>query len=190
MSSLSRYEVYINSDAWRRRRIRALQLAGYRCQLCSQRQNLDVHHNNYENLGNERDEDLVVLCGRCHRVYHVRLDRRTSPRLSELKRLVPKRINALPAPPEKPKIQRNVSPHPVKDDRNGSICQIVVTKQYVEDLVSSQGGITYRGLRLLGESIPWQKGWRHRSIGRTVVVDEGELLAELQLIRNKRPQLS
>jgi 5-methylcytosine-specific restriction endonuclease McrA len=67
------YVSYITSDAWRTRRKRALQRAGYRCQLCGEAfaprsGRLQVHHNSYENLGNERDEDLTVLCVYCHLV--------------------------------------------------------------------------------------------------------------------------
>jgi hypothetical protein len=32
---------------------------------------LEVHHRTYERLGDERDEDLEVLCTRCHEQHHI-----------------------------------------------------------------------------------------------------------------------
>ena len=52
---------------WKVQRAQALARAGYKCQACSRRDTtLDVHHNTYENYGDERPEDLVVLCRSCH----------------------------------------------------------------------------------------------------------------------------
>ena len=64
-----RYEAYSNSAKWRRRRQRAIERAGYRCEKCgvsAQEERLEVHHLTYERLGSERDEDLSVLCHACH----------------------------------------------------------------------------------------------------------------------------
>lgn len=63
-----RYLGYMASPAWRERRKRALERAGYRCQVCGETRGLQVHHNSYERLGNEADEDLAVLCFWCHQV--------------------------------------------------------------------------------------------------------------------------
>ena len=57
------------------RRIRAIvhRRAGYKCQLCGRSDGLlDVHHNNYDNYGQEKLEDLVVLCRSCHSDFHRR----------------------------------------------------------------------------------------------------------------------
>lgn len=46
---------------------------GYRCRLCGDDDaQLHVHHNTYENYGEERLEDLITLCGSCHRNFHYR----------------------------------------------------------------------------------------------------------------------
>nr|BDD44986.1 hypothetical protein 7 [Spirochaetaceae bacterium] len=68
------YQEYLESDKWKARRERALERAGQKCQVCASIEKLEVHHNSYENLGNEKDEDLVVLCGRCHRLHHIAAD--------------------------------------------------------------------------------------------------------------------
>jgi len=64
------YQEYLNSDHWKNIRLKALDRAGNRCQLCSSRDNLNVHHNTYRNKGHEDLKDLVVLCRECHAKFH------------------------------------------------------------------------------------------------------------------------
>ncbi len=61
------------TEEWEVMRNRMLARARYRCQLCGARGRnvqLNVHHNSYENYGEERLEDLIVLCRSCHRRFH------------------------------------------------------------------------------------------------------------------------
>lgn len=37
--------------------------------------NIHVHHICYDNIGNERFGDLVVICNGCHQLLHDRIDR-------------------------------------------------------------------------------------------------------------------
>ena len=70
-TTYSNYSEYLRSSHWKVTREKALDRAGLRCQLCgNQTGQLDVHHNNYRNLGNERPEDLIVLCRTCHSRFH------------------------------------------------------------------------------------------------------------------------
>jgi 5-methylcytosine-specific restriction endonuclease McrA len=56
---------------WQVRRSAALARAGYRCQMWGKHDGrLDVHHNSYDRYGNESVFDLVVLCERCHELFH------------------------------------------------------------------------------------------------------------------------
>lgn len=64
------YQEYLNGEHWKEIRLKALERAGNRCQLCSSRNNLNVHHNTYENKGHEDLKDLVVLCRECHAKFH------------------------------------------------------------------------------------------------------------------------
>ena len=64
------YSEYIQSDGWKVRRLRALALAKNHCQVCRATTHLDVHHNTYERLGHEADDDLFVLCRSCHDLFH------------------------------------------------------------------------------------------------------------------------
>lgn len=67
------YEEYINSVMWWLRKKRALISANYRCIKCKSQIDLQVHHLTYDNLGEEKDEDLIVLCEICHIQEHDRL---------------------------------------------------------------------------------------------------------------------
>jgi hypothetical protein len=64
------YEDYLQTPWWRARRNRALALAGYRCQRCPAKRNLEVHHRTYERIGAELDDDLEVVCRGCHEGEH------------------------------------------------------------------------------------------------------------------------
>ncbi len=61
------YRRYLESIAWEKRRARALELAGHRCQECDATDRLEVHHLTYDRLFEEHDDDLRVLCHLCHR---------------------------------------------------------------------------------------------------------------------------
>jgi len=65
------YQEYLKSDWWRSRRLVALRKANLYCEICTEEQNLEVHHKNYHNLWHEKDEDLVVLCEMCHTKFNM-----------------------------------------------------------------------------------------------------------------------
>jgi len=63
---------YLQTREWKVIRSRKLIQAGNKCQTCSRSDvQLDVHHNCYDRrFGVEHLSDLVVLCRRCHSLYH------------------------------------------------------------------------------------------------------------------------
>ena len=64
------YNEYLDSSIWKEKRRIALDRARNRCQVCNSRKNLEVHHRTYPLiLGNEPQEDLTVLCHRCHDLF-------------------------------------------------------------------------------------------------------------------------
>lgn len=63
------YQDYLKTEYWQQRRKRALERAGYRCQVCASTENLEVHHNCYDRLEHELDFDLFVMCRKHHQLY-------------------------------------------------------------------------------------------------------------------------
>jgi len=62
---------YYKTDEWAEKREVALDNAANKCQVCSNPKSLNVHHNTYDRFGgDELDTDLVVLCNKCHRLFH------------------------------------------------------------------------------------------------------------------------
>ncbi len=66
------YAEFLITPYWKVVRQRKLHLSGYRCELCSAKNGLNVHHKTYDNHGVEHDhmEDLIVLCLECHAKFH------------------------------------------------------------------------------------------------------------------------
>ncbi len=68
------YSEYLKTPEWTIARRKALHNAKNKCQLCSRKEHLEVHHNSYERLGCEADADMIVLCDRCHGRHHSKED--------------------------------------------------------------------------------------------------------------------
>lgn len=70
-SELKSYKDYLKTYDWNETRKTVLKETNYKCQLCGAKNvKLNVHHNTYENIGNEHREDLIVLCDDCHKKFH------------------------------------------------------------------------------------------------------------------------
>jgi len=67
------YQEYLQTDHWKQVRKRARKRAGNHCQICGNRSKLETHHNNYDNLGHEKNSDVIVLCDSCHMLFHGKL---------------------------------------------------------------------------------------------------------------------
>lgn len=74
------YLEYLKSEAWKVRRKWKLDQAGNRCQVCNAGGELHVHHRTYERVGEERDNDLTVLCEMCHTIFHDRIPKPPEPK--------------------------------------------------------------------------------------------------------------
>lgn len=64
------YDRYIQSEEWAYKRQKILERDGYKCVVCKETNNLNVHHLTYVHLGNELPTELVTLCNKCHAAYH------------------------------------------------------------------------------------------------------------------------
>lgn len=63
---------YRSSKLWAKvRERRRCREGGDRCEICSSTSFCQLHHKTYENLCEEHDEDLVLLCGECHGAVHL-----------------------------------------------------------------------------------------------------------------------
>jgi 5-methylcytosine-specific restriction endonuclease McrA len=71
----TRYRRALNSQLWRDLRVRLIAERGGVCEVCGfpevrgrPHSVLQLHHLTYERLGRELDEDVQVICWRCHRI--------------------------------------------------------------------------------------------------------------------------
>lgn len=64
------YEEYLASDVWKSKRLERLKIDGHQCTVCGSKSELCVHHITYNNLYEEKMEDLITLCKKCHREEH------------------------------------------------------------------------------------------------------------------------
>jgi len=64
----ARYEKRIRSAQWRNMKADLIRLRGDKCERCSLRKPLELHHRTYERLGRELMSDLLLLCSNCHKI--------------------------------------------------------------------------------------------------------------------------
>jgi 5-methylcytosine-specific restriction endonuclease McrA len=66
------YQDYLKSRTWKTKSRAAKKRAKRRCQVCNGGFLLEVHHRAYpKKWGTEPLSDLVVLCDRCHEIFHL-----------------------------------------------------------------------------------------------------------------------
>jgi hypothetical protein len=64
------WQVYLKSDHWHDIRTTALENANHRCKNCGCGGPLDVDHIRYKSIYNVTQDDLQVLCRKCHNAEH------------------------------------------------------------------------------------------------------------------------
>lgn len=64
------YYVYIKSPEWFKRTESVRARNRGICECCNMRQGSCVHHRSYENLGKEKEEELLHVCEICHNMIH------------------------------------------------------------------------------------------------------------------------
>jgi hypothetical protein len=66
----NRYNEYLFSYDWRQKRNLVIENDYHNCTKCQSKDNLQVHHMTYENVGKEDIRDLITLCRDCHTEIH------------------------------------------------------------------------------------------------------------------------
>lgn len=64
------YKRYLNTKKWKDKRIELFNIRGEKCEKCGSKNDLHIHHLTYENIFNEKLEDLQILCKFCHKAEH------------------------------------------------------------------------------------------------------------------------
>lgn len=64
------YAEYLQTEHWRQMREVDFRTHGRRCFICIRTTGLEIHHVIYDNLGDEKPEDMVPLCREHHQAQH------------------------------------------------------------------------------------------------------------------------
>lgn len=66
------YKAYLKTKHWKEKRIEVAEQQNYTCARCQGtfRNNFNIHHNSYKNLGKEKPFDLTFYCVKCHKILH------------------------------------------------------------------------------------------------------------------------
>lgn len=61
------YRSYLRSAEWKEKREEFIEAVDGQCEECGEKKKLQVHHLNYDNIYDETQDDVMVLCSECHR---------------------------------------------------------------------------------------------------------------------------
>jgi len=64
------YKDFLKSYIWQEKRKAIFIRRGNSCERCNSNKNLQIHHLNYDNVGNENKNDVIILCKKCHEEEH------------------------------------------------------------------------------------------------------------------------
>lgn len=70
---VNNYQEYLKTEHWTNLKIRFKASKLYKdgkCHLCKSKTMINIHHKSYKRIGNERLNDLIVLCNLCHSKLH------------------------------------------------------------------------------------------------------------------------
>ena len=62
--------LYFKTNVWKIKRKMVLERCKGICEKCGKKKVVDIHHLNYDSLGQERLESLIGLCRKCHKKEH------------------------------------------------------------------------------------------------------------------------
>jgi len=61
---------YLYTEHWEHFKKEVHKFYSNKCVVCCSTEKLSVHHNNYNNIGRETFNDVILVCGDCHRKIH------------------------------------------------------------------------------------------------------------------------
>ncbi len=65
------YQEFLQSNYWKRKKAQVYATRSIKCcWICKTTANLNVHHQTYFRLGDEKLSDLMILCQNCHKAVH------------------------------------------------------------------------------------------------------------------------
>ncbi len=76
------YSEKLHDPRWQKKRLKILERDNWTCQSCEgDDEELHVHHISYmtDNPWEEEDDNLITLCGECHKTWHVLYDSNLYP---------------------------------------------------------------------------------------------------------------
>jgi len=62
--------LYFQTNVWKLKRELVLSRSDGICEMCDSKKIVDIHHLNYESLGQERLDSLLGVCRECHNDLH------------------------------------------------------------------------------------------------------------------------
>lgn len=68
----NKYRKYLHSYKWMKIKNR-IKRERKTCEKCGSNNMLEIHHIHYDNIFNEKDEDLMLLCKKCHAKEHKKI---------------------------------------------------------------------------------------------------------------------
>ena len=79
MNKRDRYNRYIASAEWRAKRQEIAEERNFKCEKCGcdvRECGFEVHHKTYIHFGAEKDNELKLLCVKCHKQLHAEVKNR------------------------------------------------------------------------------------------------------------------
>ena len=75
MSRKEEYQLFLQSDFWKKLSLKRKQKSHFKCYSCGSKENLECHHIFYRDKWEDtRLDDLIVLCNKCHKDKHERMN--------------------------------------------------------------------------------------------------------------------
>jgi hypothetical protein len=91
MTRKEEYHNYLKSPEWKAFRKLAFEHYGRKCSECDRTKTLQIHHKTYDNIFNEKLEDVVVLCEYHHKKVHgIKTEKPKQKKLNKTK--IPKEV--------------------------------------------------------------------------------------------------